>query len=261
MSTQPLDAVPLWMLFAATCALVGAAVEGGYRLGRWRHARAEGEKEAPVGAMVGSILALFAFMLAFTFGLAATRFEARRQAVLDEANAVGTTYLRAQLLRDERQRAESVRLLREYVGVRLRGAREGEFEEAVARSEQLHDALWAEARKAAASDPTPVTGLYIQSLNEMIDLHASRVHAAVRSRIPPSIWAALAALALLSMASVGYQAGLSVTRRSPAMLGLVLAFSGVLLLIADLDRPQGGLIAVSQQAMVDVEKSVGAGPP
>jgi hypothetical protein len=256
-----LDAVPLWLLFAATCVLVGAAVEGGYRLGRWRHVRAEGEKEAPVGAMVGSILALFAFMLAFTFGLAATRFEARRQAVLDEANAVGTTYLRAQLLRDERQRAESIRLLREYVDVRVRGVQEGKVEEAIARSEQLHDSLWAEARKAAASDPTPITGLYVQSLNETIDLHAGRVHAAVRSRIPPSIWAGLMALAVLSMASVGYQAGLSVTRRSPAMLGLVLAFSGVLFLIADLDRPREGFLVVSQQAMLDVQKSMNAGPP
>src|SRR6478735_3328306 len=103
------------------CAFTGLALEGGYRLGRWRHARAEGEKEAPVGAMVGSILALFAFMLAFTFGLAASRFEARRQVVVAEANSIGTTYLRAQLLRNEQQRNESARLLREYVDVRVGG--------------------------------------------------------------------------------------------------------------------------------------------
>ena len=100
----------------------GLALEGGYRLGRWRHDRPAEEKETPVGAMVGSILGLLAFLLAFTFGMAATRFEARRQAVLDEANAIGTTYLRARLL-PEPQRTESAKLLREYVDVRISGSR------------------------------------------------------------------------------------------------------------------------------------------
>jgi hypothetical protein len=95
---EPLDVVPLWLLFVAACAFSGLALEGGYRLGRWRHARTKDEKETPVGTMVGSVLALFAFLLAFTFGMAASCFEARRQAVLEESNAIGTTYLRARLL-------------------------------------------------------------------------------------------------------------------------------------------------------------------
>src|SRR6478752_7173274 len=112
-----LDTVPLWLLFAVVCVLAGVALEGGYRLGRWRHARTEDEKETPVGAMVGSILALFAFLLAFTFGRAGSRFEARRQAILEEANAIGTTYLRTRLLA-EPPRNESARLLRQYVDLR-----------------------------------------------------------------------------------------------------------------------------------------------
>jgi len=75
------------------------AIEGGYRLGKWRHVHAADEKDDPVGAMVGSVLGLLAIMLAFTFHLAATRFDARRHAVLEEANAIGTAYLRARLLR------------------------------------------------------------------------------------------------------------------------------------------------------------------
>ncbi len=253
--------VPLWLLFVLTCLLTGVALEAGYRLGRWRLRLAKAEMDSPVGTMVGSILALFAFMLAFTFGLGATRFESRRQAALDEANAIGTTYLRAQLLRDPQQRTESTRLLREYVAARLSAAEESKLEESIARSEQIHGLLWAETRKAAASDPTPITALYIDSLNEMIDLHANRLQAAIRSRIPSTIWAGLMALAVLGMASVGYQAGLSATRRSPTMVGLILAFAGVLLLIADLDRPREGLIVVSQQAIIDVQKSMNAGPP
>lgn len=256
MSREPLDTVPLWLLFVLTCAFTGLAMEGGYRFGRQRHTRDEGEKEAPVGAMVGSILALFAFMLAFTFGMAASRFEARRQAVVAEANSIGTTYLRVQLLRNEQQRNESMRLLREYVDVRVGGVQEGKVEEAIARSEAIHDQLWAQAVRAAETDPGPITSLYVQSLNETIDLHTTRVHTGVRSRIPMTIWAGLSALALLSMASVGYQAGLSVTRRSPAMFGLVLAFAGVMFLIADLDRAREGFLTVDQQAMIDLQKSM-----
>jgi hypothetical protein len=258
MNREPLDIVPIWLLFAAVCVFTGLALEGGYRLGKWRRARTAEEKETPVGAMVGSILALFAFMLAFTFGMAGSRFEARRQAVLEEASAIGTTYLRARLLH-EPQRSESAKLLREYVDARVRGIREGKVEEAITRSEELQELLWAEAVKAAESNPGPITGLYVQSLNGMIDLHAKRIQAGLRSRIPISIWIGLFALAILGMASVGYQAGLSATRRSPAMLGLVLAFAGVLFLIADLDRGHEGLLKVNQQAMLDLQRTMNAG--
>ena len=77
MNRELLDVAPLWILFLSAFVLAWLAVEGGYRLGRWRHARASDEKDAPVGAMVGAILGLLAFMLAFTFSLAASRFEAR----------------------------------------------------------------------------------------------------------------------------------------------------------------------------------------
>ena len=257
MTQEPLDAVPLWLLFAAVCVATGFALEGGYRFGKWRHIRSAEEKETPVGAMVASVLALFAFLLAFTFGMAGNRFEARRQAVLDEANAIGTTYLRTRLL-PEPQRGESAKLLRQYVDIRVRAVREGGLPAAIKESEELHEKLWGEATKAAERNPTPITGLYIQSLNQMIDLHAARIQVGLRNRIPGSIWGGLFVLALLGMASVGYQSGLSATRRSPAMAVLVLAFAGVLFLIADLDRPGEGLLTVSQGAMVDLQRTMHA---
>ena len=109
----PLDALPLWALFMAILLLVLLAIEGGYRLGQYRRSRSEQEKEAPVGAMVGATLGLLAFMLAFTFGLAAARFDTRRQLLLDEANAIGTTYLRAGMLPNQRE--DILALLRDYV--------------------------------------------------------------------------------------------------------------------------------------------------
>src|SRR5436190_23752789 len=147
MNREPLDVVPVWGLFLASFGLIWLALEGGYRLGIWRHARASEEKEASVGAMVGSILGLLAFLLAFTFGLAASRFDDRRQTVLQEANAIGTTYLRARLL-PEPQRTETIKLLREYADVRLPDTQHGNasktIPKAVARSEELHDQLWSQ---------------------------------------------------------------------------------------------------------------------
>src|SRR5262249_25782350 len=104
--------------------------------------------------------------------------------------------------------------------------------------------------------PTPITGLFIQSLNEVIDLHAKRVTMGLRNRIPVAIWGALYFTAILAMAGVGYHAGLTSATRTLATLALVVTFSGILWLIADLDRPQEGLLRVSQQAMVDLRKSL-----
>jgi len=260
MKHEPLDAIPIWLLFLAVAICTGLALEGGYRFGRWRRALAADEKETPVGAMVGSILALFAFMLAFTFGMAGSRFEARRTAMLEEANAIGTASLRARLL-PEPQRSASEKLLREYVDVRLRGVQGGNVEEAIAHSEELHELLWIQAVKAAETQPGPITGLYIQSLNETIDMHSERIQVGLRNRIPFVIWIGLFTLAILGMSSVGYHAGLAATRRSPAMLVLILAFAGVFFLIADLDRAHEGLIKVSQQSMIDVQRSMSFGKP
>lgn len=257
-----LDRLPVWMLFVATSAVVFLSVEGGYRLGVFRRRRAETEKESSVGAMVGATLGLLAFMLAFTFGLAATRFDTRRQIVVEEANAIGTTYLRAAFL-PEPERSESRRLLHEYVDVRLRGVRAEQVQKAIAESTELHARLWAQAVAAAEKDSRSIpTGLFIQSLNEVIDLHAKRVMVGLRNRIPGTIWVALYFVAILAMVEIGYHEGLTSPRRSPAVLAVVLTFSATMYLIADLDRPQEGLLRVSQQAMIDLRNSMDkSGPP
>src|SRR5215469_7511459 len=124
-----LDSLPLWGLFVVILLVVLLSVEFGYRLGKYRRSRSEQEKEAPVGTMVGATLGLLAFILAFTFGLAAARFDARRQLLLDEANAIGTTYLRAGMLPE---RGEEIRgLLRDYVRTRLEAVQSGKLEEGI----------------------------------------------------------------------------------------------------------------------------------
>jgi len=103
---------------------------------------------------------------------------------------------------------------------------------------------------------TPMTSLFVQSLNQVIDLHAQRVQAGVRSRVPGVIWIVLYLLAVLTMLMMGYQTGLAGARRSLAVIGLVLGFSSVLFLIADLDRPGQGMLSTSQEAMIDLRRSM-----
>ncbi|HEU5240168.1 MAG TPA: DUF4239 domain-containing protein [Pyrinomonadaceae bacterium] len=250
-----LDLFPLWTLFPLTVAVAILSVELGYRLARYRRLRSEEEQDAPVGGMVGATLGLLAFMLDFTFGLAGSRFEDRRQVLLSEANAIGTTYLRAAML-PEPMRTETRNLLREYVDVRLQAVQPGKLEQSLSKAEELHERLWSQAVAATEKDRSPITGLFIQSLNEVIDLHAKRVMAGLRSRVPAAIWIVLYFLAALSMGATGYHEGLTSKRRSVAVVAMVLGFSAVLFLIADLDRPGQGSLQISQQSMLDLRKSM-----
>lgn len=255
-----LDLFPLWAMFLITVGIVLLSIEGGHRLARYQLRRSREERESPVGPMVGAILGLLAFMLAFTFGFAASRFEERKQLLLAETNAIRTAYLRAALL-PEPITTETRGLLREYVDLRLAGVEAGKIEEAIAKSQELHGRLWLQAVAAAEKGRPPVVGPFVQSLNEVIDLHAKRVTVALRNRVPGIIWIVLYLLTVLAMSAIGYQGGLLNTKRSVAALTLVFAFSAVLTLIADLDRPGDGVVRVSQQSMIDLRNSVSAPSP
>lgn len=255
-----IDKFSLQGLFIATVVIVALSDEGGYWLGRNRRRLPERETDASVSAIVGATLGLLAFIMAFTFGLAASRFEARRELIVSEANAIGTSYLRTALL-PEPYRAEIRAMLRDYVDIRLEALQPSKREQAIRASEELHKRLWSRAVAAGERDPRSVAaGLFISSLNEAIDLHAKRV-AAGRSRIPGVIWAVLYLVTMLSMGTVGYQSGLSGMRRPLVVLALVISLSSVMLLVADLDRPLEGLIKASQQPLLDLRNSITAARP
>jgi hypothetical protein len=251
MIAEPLDAIPLGIFFAVSTALALLALEAGYQIGRWRHTHAEGEKDAPIGAMVGAILGLLAFMLAFFLSCIPFRFSPYDDS--NEANAIGATYLRV-CCRNRSGRKQPT--AQEYVDVRIRGVQEGRLRKRF-NDRKNFTRIWTQAIAAADKNANSIAaGVFIRSLNEMIDLHATRLLIGVRSRIPITIWVGLFTLALVGMASMGYQAGLSATRRSPAMLFLAISFAGVLFLIVDLDRPHEGLLRVGQQAMIDVQRTM-----
>lgn len=252
----PVDLLPLWLFVLAIAAVVVLSIEFGYRFGRYRRQQAEDEREAPVGAIVAATLGLLAFILAFTFGLAASRFDARRQIVVEEANAIGTAYLRAGFLEETESR--TVRsLLQQYIRSRLEVVETGNAELALQQADELHQRLWRLVESSARKSPDSIpVGLFAASINEVIDIHSRRVLVALQSRLPTILWVTLFVVTVATMSGVGYHEGLSRSRRSPVVAILVLAFSAVMSLIADLDRPQEGTLRVNQQALRSLESLI-----
>lgn len=253
--------IPLWGIFLFTIGLTLLAFEIGFRLGLYKKKRSPNLQEAPLSSTVAATLGLFAFILAFTFSMASDRFEERRNLVLEESNAIGTTYLRAGYL-PELQGEKIRKLLREYVDIRLEAILSGASFTGFEKSEHLQDAIWSQAEQIARDSPDSVmAGLFIQSLNEVIDIHSKRVMKGLRNRIPEIIWDAIYFVAFLTIAAMGYHSGLSEQRLMLLHSTLILTFSIVMALIGDLDRPQEGLLKVSQQSTIDLYKKIKAEKP
>ena len=241
-------------------AAVLAANELGYRLGRWRSEADVGAK-TQTNAIQSAMLGLLALLLGFTFAMALQRFDARSEAVLEEANAIGTAYLRTQLL-PESQRQEAKAMIADYVGLRIAANKVDLTETHVRRAqlrevEKAQEALWAVALDAAATDPRPVTsGLFIQSLNDLIDSYGKR-NAALRKHVPEVVLFLLFSVFLIAGAVLGYSGGLERGRPFLATLAMSLLIVLVIFIIIDLDRPRRGLIEVSQESMLDLGDAVG----
>ncbi len=253
-----LDLVPVWIVFFGTVLLVMGFIEIGYRLGGIAHRRSIAEKETPVSGVSATVLGLTAFILAFSFSIVAERYDVRKALVRDDADAIRTAYLRARFL-PEPDRFESRRLLAEYVERRLqiaRGSQVGpeELGRFLADSELTHRRLWDIAVVNAERDMnSDVAALYVEALNRVMDVHASRLAIGVRMRVPIGIWIVLYGLTLLGMVSMGYHAGIADSKRSNASWVLAVSFAMVIALIAALDRPWG-VAAVTQQPLIDLER-------
>jgi hypothetical protein len=255
-TSNPFDALPLWALFLLTVLIALLAAEGGYGLGlAWRKRRPE-EKEGAIGAMTGATLGLLAFLVAFVTSMTVSRFDTRRQLVIDEANAIGTTWLRAGYL-DEPYRTEIRDLLRDYVDGRANLPNLATLTEVRARSEQIHGELWTRAEAVARQNPDSTTvALFISSLNDTLDLHTKRLIALTAGRLPETILFGIYLVAFLAMAVLGFQNSFHGKRNEIAIVAMVLVFSLLILLIIDLDRPGEGLLRVSQQAMIDLQQQL-----
>lgn len=254
---QLLDPIPITGAFVLIAVLLLVVFEIGYRLGRWWQLRTpEKTEEGPTGVLVGSLLALLAFLLAITMQMASDRFDTRRGLVIEEANAIGTTYLRAGYL-PAPLATESRALLREYVPLRINVTDRQQLAANFARSEQIHAALWAMAEQQARDNSSDVLAAYIESLNETIDLHSTRVTSLIYGRVPETVIIFLIVGAAATLGMVGYSNGLTGQRGLLSAVVLVVVLAAVLTLVLDLDRPRDGFLQVSQQPMIDLMERLG----
>jgi hypothetical protein len=262
MNMASLDQVPIWVVYLGTVAVVFLAAEIGFRLGIWLQRRDPSSEKTPMtGVVVGGMLGLMAFLLAFSIGIVIGQHNDRKAMVVTEANAVGTAYLRAGFL-GESDRVSSRNLLREYVEVRLAAAAEPALlESTVTRSEEIHGELWSIVEENVSHGQESATmALFVESINDVIDVHLERL-AAVDLRLPRLLGVVLYAATVLSFLLVGVASSADGKRDPFTILLFSLAFVAVLMIIVDLDRPLQGLLTVSQTAMQDLLGSMAPPTP
>jgi len=212
----------------------------------------------PFAVLQGAMLGIVGLILAFGLSLAVSRYENRRTAVVDDANTIGTTYLRAQTLQ-EPMRVLSIRDLKAYTdtSIRLTDSVPGSEEQAaaIADGQELQRRLWKLAGEALAASPVDsAPRLYAETLNEMIDQRTVRV-AGVSNRVPDAVLALEvlgAALALGLLAAYLSMLGRGVV--SVLVASVLVSF--LLLVTFDLDRPHRGLIQVPDTALVSQRESM-----
>ena len=258
-----LETAPTWLIgLVLLAAMFVASLLGEWlsqRTGKKRKDENEddGGKE---GYIVSATLGLLALLMGFTFSLAVDRFEARRMLVLEEANAIGTTYLRTQML-EPVDRARISRMLVEYTDNRiiLAKASPDQVQPLLAKNDQMLTDLWTATLAAWPS----IKGLdfsssYLETMNNMIDLDAAR-KAARLARVPSTVFFVLFIYVITSAGVLGYAGANKEGRGATAFLFLLLTIS--LLLTLDIDRPRSGRVTESQAPMERLKATLASQPP
>jgi hypothetical protein len=251
-----LDTGNPWIIYALTILILIGSVECGGLLARWRRVRnPDTDADRFLSNLSTPSLGLLALMIGFTFAMSLSRFEARTTAVLDEAKAIGTAARLGPMLGEPYSTAVAP-LFKEYAQLRVarRGTALGSEQNAdrLRRSRELQKQLWQQASAAQESSPNAVsTELFIQALDAMIVAHAMRL-AAARNIVPAVVFLMLEGLGALSLGFSGYGVARARMNHRIAMLLMALMIGSVITLILDLDRPQSGLITVSQQPLLDL---------
>ena len=221
--------------------------------------RESGESVAQEGYLLGSMLGLLGLLLAFSFGMVLNRYETRRELVTSEANAIGTAYLRAQLL-DEPHRSRLSHLLVAYTANRIELANAGgDSRMLLARNDQLLTDLWTAIRASRESALAHgVTTALLMSYNEVIDLDTER-KVAWDLRVPAEVGVLLIVYLAVMAAVVGHQVDGPRGRRAATVFFVAIALS--ITVITDLNRPMSGHARESQKAMLMLLQSLRTQPP
>lgn len=236
-----------WIVFILVLLILLVLGEAGFRLGIAVHRKSPRAAEGLSSSVQGAVLGLLGLLLGFSFAMAVSRYDARRSLAVEEANAIGTTWLRAPFL-GEAQGSEIRTLLRRYTELRLEVSRasDDDIPKVLEESTTIQNRLWEIASKAAIEKPDPLSVSFITTLNEMIDLQASRL-AAYRNHVPGSVWMLLLVVAGCGAWATGNISSVTGHRSIFNQITFPVLISVVITLISDVDRPHKGFIKVSQK--------------
>lgn len=245
-------------VFLILLAIMLGFAELGFRLG-WRlHKKKDHARKGLIGGIQGAVLGLLGLLLGFTFAMAVQRYDTRRGLVVQEANAIGTTYLRASMLPDAHQ-APVKELLRRYVDLRLKYwplvDDPAKLAESMRLVGEVQAELWKHTTESAKEAPTDITAKFIEALNQTIDIEAERV-AALRAGIPCGVWLLLVMVAAFGCVTTSYGAGAEGARSQLGGVFLPLLITVVIVLIFDISQSRVGLIQIGQQPLVDLQQSL-----
>ncbi|WP_298424967.1 hypothetical protein [Rhodoblastus sp.] len=254
---SPLIDNPFGLFAVALVSLWLIGFAGYYAQKVWRPLRREEQEE--FSTVQGASLTLLALIVGFTFSMSVSRYDMRKNLEESEANAIGTEFVRAQLLPGAGAAALE-QALKTYLDRRIvfYGAQDAAD---IARIEQdearLQSEIWAIARDSAAAQPTPVIALVVAGANDVLNAQGY-VAAAWRNRIPAAAWELMAVIAAACCGLLGFGG-----QRFNAFLLLVvpMTISVSFLLIAEIDSPRGGLIRVAPVNLVSVAQTLGGNAP
>jgi len=249
--------VELLLFILIGVVLLGLA-EAGFRIGMTLHARnAIVEARARQFATVQeAVLILVSLMLGFTFAMALERYNTRRELVIKEANAIGTTFLRASML-PEPHKAPVRDALRRYVDLKIHGERMyGGDTDAIAAGSpavfRIHSELWRHATASAKEQPNDITQTFIETLNSLIDVDEERLEEG-RVNVPGAVWVMLVVVAGFGCMVTGFRAGAEGVRTALANILVPALITVVIVIILDVAHPLHGTISISQQPLRDVQ--------
>lgn len=248
--------MPLWGVILTTIVSVWLATEVGFQAGLSSRRKSGFDNETHITSITGAHLGLLAFLLAFTFSMAANHYDSRKQVIWEDASAIKTAYARAALIAGPQ--SDKIRvLLRQYTAVRSEVGDRRKLPEIIRESESLQTQMWQQVQAlVAARVPSVMESLLVQSMNRVFEIHELRISAGKRNNIPPSIWVSLYAVLLLSMVGMGFHSGIKGSRSPIPSAALALSFSMVLFLIADLERPNTGLVRADHAAIIELNEKL-----
>lgn len=249
---QSLD---LWVILLALLTFLPVCIFLGFKVARFHAGKAGYDIADTIPA---SILGVHALLIGFTFSMSISRYEVRRELVIKEANAIGTAYLRSKTLRSPHD-SEAKDLYLEYLKNKVEFGKltyhNKAIPEVLRNIGENQSRLWAHAQAMVKDNRSPIEALYLNSLNEVIDVH-SEMMGALHNPLPFTVLGLLLVTLAIAMMSYGYVEGLKSHKSGLWLAILAILFSVVLTLIIDLDRARRGWIVVSQAPMTELYESV-----